>query len=266
MSVIGNMYCKCCTLGIATTRRGEFGRIWRFGERQDQFWSGAFRRWLYSRSANLTIMLFLSTWWAAPMAVAQPLPSDFNQLKAASASTDYSSGWWSPKRDGDPIQPTLLVTASANTWTLLQAQAPGADALNLSDRNIVWDHPADTVSKQSAGSYKLRFLLLPSRYRLTMGITEKPHFGSDAGNGNSTSIQSYSLLTQLNQPPGGDSFLPDRLLDKIETNYVWWEQRLADSRTLTDERGMHLYPLSVVAFGRDRLPILLYVPPVRGTR
>ena len=78
----------------------------------------------------------------------------------------------------------------------------------------------------------------------SQSIQESPYFN----------IAEYRLL------PEDDSVPTQSFLYPFRADYALWEQALADSTPLTEERGTLLYPLLQVDLGGQRLPILLYVP------
>jgi len=54
-------------------------------------------------------------------------------------------------------------------------------------------------------------------------------------------------------------------LSLLEANYRSWESRLADTRSLTNVNGVFVYPLVQIDYADWRLPISLYIPPLRGS-
>ena len=57
---------------------------------------------------------------------------------------------------------------------------------------------------------------------------------------------------------------PGSLLYPLQTQYLHWESKLADSLPLTSQRGMLVYPLLEINVADSLLPISLYIPPLRG--
>ena len=65
--------------------------------------------------------------------------------------------------------------------------------------------------------------------------------------------------------PSAEFAAPSSFLYPLQMKYLSWEQSLVDTKSLTDERGLLLYPLVEFNFPPETLPIVLYVPPLRGS-
>jgi hypothetical protein len=50
----------------------------------------------------------------------------------------------------------------------------------------------------------------------------------------------------------------------VQTSYIQWESRLADTRTPTSVNGAMVYPLVQVNYAGWNLPVALYTSPLRG--
>jgi hypothetical protein len=55
------------------------------------------------------------------------------------------------------------------------------------------------------------------------------------------------------------------LLAPFQAKYAAWESSLTDTRSLTSVKGRLVYPLLQVNYGGWRLPVALYLPPLRGS-
>lgn len=51
----------------------------------------------------------------------------------------------------------------------------------------------------------------------------------------------------------------------FNAKYIAWEANISDSGSLTNVNGALLHPLVEIEFGHWRLPITLYIPPLRGS-
>ena len=51
----------------------------------------------------------------------------------------------------------------------------------------------------------------------------------------------------------------------LNAKYTAWEAGLSDTRSLTDVNGALIYPLIEIHYAHWRLPLTLYVPPLRGS-
>jgi hypothetical protein len=261
MSAISYLLCKPRVLGFTNTKHNELGRSRRFVECHSDPCSETFRTPLHSRSALLTIILSLSVLSAASIAIAQPLLRDFNELEPALIPTENYSGWWSPELAESQAPPRLLVMASANIGT----DEPFGPS-NLSNSKTERDPRADGISKHPAENCTVEPALLPSIYTSATGIAAVRVLNTGAG----TVVKgpwsfNYSLIAKLSRLPTDDFSLSGPLSDAIQPDRISWEQALADSTTITDERGGHFSPLLEIDFDRARFPILLYVPPMRDT-
>jgi hypothetical protein len=72
-------------------------------------------------------------------------------------------------------------------------------------------------------------------------------------------------IGQLSRQSASTAFGTTSLFGALQDNYTMWEQQLGDTRLLTDDRGIVLYSLLQVDFGYLRLPIVMYVPALRGS-
>jgi hypothetical protein len=58
---------------------------------------------------------------------------------------------------------------------------------------------------------------------------------------------------------------PQSLLSLVDAKYLAWESSLSDTRSLTSVDGILVYPLVQIDYPQWRLPISLYIPPLRGS-
>jgi len=198
------------------------------------------------------------SWSAAPIAIAQTLPRNLNELGTAPLPTEYSNVWWSPERGESQTHPRLLVTASANIGLASRLERPISP-----NTNTACNPRAAGTSKQPDENCRVRPALLPKLYTPRTSIADV----RDRNSGTRTATTSpksldYSSIATLDRLSTDDLFSLGSLFDSIHTNHISWEQALADSTTLRDESGVHFAPLMEVDFDRARFPILLYVPPM----
>jgi hypothetical protein len=59
--------------------------------------------------------------------------------------------------------------------------------------------------------------------------------------------------------------LPGSVFSFFNAKYTAWETGLSDFRSLTDVNGTLTYPLIEINYAHWRLPITLYLPPLRGS-
>ena len=65
---------------------------------------------------------------------------------------------------------------------------------------------------------------------------------------------------EADNSPGSDS-----ILGLIDAKYTNWEWSLSETRPVSIGRGLSVYPLAQVEYAGVQLPIVLYIPPLRGT-
>jgi hypothetical protein len=259
MSAISYLLCKLRVLGFTNTQHNELGRSRRFVESRSDPCTKTFPRPPHSRSALLTIILSLSVLSAASIAIAQPLPRVFHELKSALIPTENYSGWWSPELAESQAPTRLLVMASANIGI---GEPFGLS--NLSNSQTECDSRAGGVSKHPSENCTVEPALLQSIYTSTTGIAGVRELSTGAGTmATGPWSFNYSLIAKLNRLPTEDVFLSGPLSDAIQPVRISWEQALANGTTLTDEAKVHFQPLLEFDFDRDRFPILFYVPPMR---
>jgi len=61
-----------------------------------------------------------------------------------------------------------------------------------------------------------------------------------------------------------DVLFPESFLSVLHSKYMAWEVRLEDSGGRTNVNGGLVYPLMQINYAKFRLPITLYIPPLRG--
>jgi len=136
-----------------------------------------------------------------------------------------ASGWWSPESATAPL---LLVSLAELTHF----------------------EASDSI-RASAGQ--------PTTYRLTEptdgSILSLSDFGSTLG---ARVAESRLLADPVSLPPAS-------FLSLLQTRYAVWESSLADSRSLTNVNGVSVYPVFQVNYGGWHLPVILYIPPLRGS-
>jgi hypothetical protein len=258
MSAISFLLRKPYVLGFTNTKHNALRGIRRFVGCHSDPYTETFHRPSYSRSALLTIILSLSILSASPIAIAQTLPRDANELATASLPTEYSNGWWSPERGESQTHPRLLVTASANIWT----REPFG-ATNLPKANTACNPRVAGISKQPDENCGVRPAHLHNTCTPKASIAGVRDLSSGTGTvtGSPKSLN-YSLIAERYRLPTDGLFSLGSLFDSIHTNHISWEQALSGSTTVTDESGVHFSPLLEVDVDRARFPILLYEPPI----
>jgi hypothetical protein len=139
------------------------------------------------------------------------------------------AGWWAPQRAGSPtVSPQLMI----NLEELTHFEA--SESLRTSQAQ-------------------------PTRYRVAEpndgSITRSQYFGStlDAGVVTSSPLEDPVSLSSTS------------FLSLLQTRYTAWESNLEESRTRTDVNGVSVYSLLLIDDGGWRLPITLYISPLRGS-
>ena len=62
-----------------------------------------------------------------------------------------------------------------------------------------------------------------------------------------------------------DVLFPESFLSVLHSKYTAWEMRLEGSGVRTNVNGRLVYPLMQINYAKFRLPITLYIPPLRGS-
>jgi hypothetical protein len=143
----------------------------------------------------------------------------------ASVSTKAATGWWAPATNSAAAPHLLLSMAEVGHFR-------GSDS--------------DLPRTQSR------------RYQSAAGtdysIVDLGNFALAPKTPTDFSALSYGVV-----PPS------DSLFSFVEAKYLLWESSLADSRSVTYVNGVSVYSLLDVSYEDSRLPISLYVPPLRGS-
>ncbi|MBV8452531.1 MAG: hypothetical protein JOZ29_09700 [Deltaproteobacteria bacterium] len=63
----------------------------------------------------------------------------------------------------------------------------------------------------------------------------------------------------------GGSLVAGSFFSVLSSQYEAWESSLSDSRSLTNVNGALVYPLIEITYTHWRMPISLYIPPLRGS-
>jgi hypothetical protein len=137
-----------------------------------------------------------------------------------------ATGWWSPDTAGDAVAPHLVISM------VKLDQFGSLDLLPSSAAQPISSRPAESTE---------------------VPTVSQSYLSPDA------QIDAYDVLTGRNAMRGGS------LIDLLETAYTQWDSSLADSRSLVHVNGVSVYPLMQVTYTGWRLPISLYIPPLRGS-
>jgi hypothetical protein len=102
-------------------------------------------------------------------------------------------------------------------------------------------------------------------------ISEPPHPST-------TELRNYSIVNrdgfelmpdtrspQVSSLAEADLLSPRSFISLLQGKYVRWEVSLADTRSLISVNGLLVYPLVQIDYAQGRLPISLYIPPLRGS-
>ncbi len=144
------------------------------------------------------------------------------------------------------------VSSSSNQWWSLE----NAEAQGAPHRQLI----ANRTASEAFGS------LLSAELK---PVSPRPKDNPGAADYSSANL--WSALESYPEIPEPASMLnrssePMRFFPySLEADYLLWQSRLVDSRTLTSERGVLVYPLTQVDLVNGRVPIILYVPRMRGS-
>jgi len=166
----------------------------------------------------------------------------------------------------------LLGIATLFVTLCLQAVAAQAQQLSATDfapkavpTAMGWWSPERTASTAVAPHLQLALSDL-DRFE-----TSQPVRPATQPNGSSIVTPSGVELGLDTRSPEFSSFAEGQLLSSrsflalLEGKYVQWESSLADNRSLVKVNGESVYPLVQIDYAQARLPIILYVPPLRGS-
>jgi hypothetical protein len=128
---------------------------------------------------------------------------------------------------------------TARGWWSLERTASTAVAPHLQLANRFETSPPVRPTTQPNGSS----IVTPSGVELGLD-TRSPEFSSFAEG----QLQSSRLFLAV-----------------LEAKCAQWESSLADNRSLAKVNGESVYPLVQIDYAQARLPITLYIPPLRGS-
>lgn len=85
------------------------------------------------------------------------------------------------------------------------------------------------------------------------------------GNRQSLGLEHDTQNISLSSFFDAEQMVPESFLSLLQSKYAAWESRLEDSGRRLNVNGLLVYPLLQVNDGSWRLPVGLYIPPLRGT-
>jgi hypothetical protein len=215
----------------------------------------------------LSVIVLCSTvWFASAIAQAQELPGTDSKLNTTTLSTDHSNGWWSLEKTESPMHPrfwlNILDRTHIETGGLPRTSPVQTNGARATD--ILCEDASSAVARSGTGGSRFSDISSNPYPRLSERSVLSERDCNSAVNVRGVKLQLYPRIEQSSTSLDDVSLPPESFLYALQTNYLLWEQRLADTGSLTDEDGMLLYPLLQIDFASRRLPIVLYVVPLRG--
>ena len=143
--------------------------------------------------------------------------------------TRNADGWWSPDHNQATLAVPELDMRTAK-FTQLASAGP-APAL--------WSHAATYTATEGMNGSR------PLQAGFELGLDTRRQ-------------DAYS-------PTGRQPLSPGSFLSSFKAKYASWKAGFSDSRPSTEVNGVLVYPILEIHYAGWRLPITLYIPPLRGS-